>query len=159
MPSRLFLILAVLTAGCGVSDRSTRCGIAALAAPGLLLDEFTRPGRTLASAPATLPPVLPVRLAAGAAFRGLVGRTDTSWVVGVEGEPPPGTRLGFGVLLVDPASGPQGIVLYEGPPIPGAPILGQITVGTETVPLLGLGVPATGFQDARCPLFPDSLRR
>ena len=159
MRSRLLLVVAALLAGCGISGRGTRCGITALAAPGLLLDEFTRPGRTLATAPTTLPAVLPVRLAAGTAFRGLVGKTDTSWVIGVEGEPPAGTKLGFGVLLVDPVAGPQGVVLYEGPPIPGAPILGQVTVGVATVPLLGLGVPAAGFQDARCPLFPDSLRR
>lgn len=158
MPARLLVASVLALAACGLSGSGTRCGIAAFAAPGLLLEEFTRPGRTLDSVPERMPAVLPVRVAAGEAFRGLVGRTDTSWVVGVEGQLAD-SLLGFGVLLVDPVAGPQGVMLFQGPPIPGAPILGQVHAGAASVPLLGLRVPAAGFQDQRCPLFPDSLRR
>jgi hypothetical protein len=159
MPRRVLLAASLLLlAGCGLSERGTRCGIAALAAPGLLLEEFTRPGRTLDSVRVAMPGLLPVRVAAGPAFRGIVGRADTAWVVGVEGAVPD-TGLGFGVLLVDPVAGPQGVVLFGGPPIPGAPVLGQVHAGRATVPLIGVQTPAAGFQDQRCPLFPDSLRR
>ncbi|MBL8984941.1 MAG: hypothetical protein JNJ80_01635 [Gemmatimonadetes bacterium] len=156
------ILLGLLTFGsaCSLSDRGTRCGIAALAGPTMLLEEFTRPGRTLGELPTTgMPEVLPVRMAAGLVQRGLVGRTDTAWVVGVDGPMPDKPVPGFGVMLVDPVVGPQGVLLYEGLPIPGAPTLGTVHVGTRIIPLIGLKTQAAAFQDARCPLFPDSLRR
>jgi hypothetical protein len=159
MTRRTLLAAAIAVSGCGLSGGQTRCGIAALAAPGMLLEEFTRPGRTLADAPASMPEILPVRFAAGQAFRGLVGRTDSSWVIGVEGALPDGVVPGFGVLVVDPGAGAQGVVLFPGPPVPGAPIFGQVSMGAAVVPLHGIGAAVAGFQDARCPLFPDSLRQ
>lgn len=159
MIRRTLIAVAIAVSGCGVSGERTLCGIAALAAPGLLLEEFTRPGRTLAAAPESMPEILPVRFAAGQAFRGLVGRTDSSWVIGVEGALPEGVVPGFGVLLVEPGAGARGIVLFPGPPIPGAPIFGQVSMGAASVPLQGISAPVAGFEDARCPLFPDSLRQ
>lgn len=150
-----FLVLS----GCGPGRRDTGCGIAALAGPGLLLDEFTRPGRTLGQIPERMPETLVVRFAAGDAFRGVVGRSDSGWIVGVEGEVPELPDPGFGVLLADAESGPQGVVVFEGPPIPGAPVLGVVHARAANLPLLGLRVAAAGFQDPRCPLFPDSLAR
>lgn len=157
MPVRLLPAALLLLVACG-SARDTRCGIVTLAAPGLLLEEFTRPGRTLDSVRTPMPDVLPVRLAAGASFRGLVGQTDSGWVIGVEGDVD-ATGLGFGVLVVDPVAGPQGVVLYQGPPIPGAPVLGQVHAGAANVSLLGIRAPVASFGDRRCPLFPDSLRQ
>jgi hypothetical protein len=154
-----FLTLLALLVGCGSAGRDTGCGIAALAGPGLLLDEFNRPGRTLREGPEGMPETLVVRFAAGDAFRAVVGRSDSGWIVGVEGEIPPPPSPGFGVLVVDPATGPSGVVVFDGPPIPGAPILGTVNAGAANLPLLGLQVPAAGFQAARCPLFPDSLLR
>src|SRR5690349_11364983 len=82
----LVAILIGGAAGCGISGRGTRCGITALAGPTMLLEEFTKPGKTMTEIPADLmPQVIPVRMAAGQAQRGLVGRTDTAWVVGVDG--------------------------------------------------------------------------
>lgn len=150
--------LVVLT-GCGVSSRGTRCGIVALAGPTLLLEEFTKPGRTLAAIPDRMPPVLPVRMVAGPAQRGLVGRTDTSWVIGVDGPLPIRSVAGFGVLVVDPVIGPEGVLLYEGNPIPGAPLLGGVHLGPRVLPLIALGAAVASFEDTRCPLFPDSLKR
>lgn len=156
----VFLGALAFASACSLSDRGTRCGIAALAGPTMLLEEFTRPGRTLSELPATgMPEVLPVRMAAGSVQRGLVGRTDSAWVVGVDGPMPDKPVPGFGVMLVDPVVGPQGVLLYEGLPIPGAPTLGTVHVGTRVVPMIGLKTQAAAFQDARCPLFPDSLRR
>jgi hypothetical protein len=153
------LAMALLAGGCALSDRGTRCGIAALAGPTMILEEFTRPGRTLANLPDRMPEIVPVRIAAGAAQRGIVGRTDSNWVVGVDGPLPDKPIPGFGVMMVDPVAGPQGLLLYEGLPIPGAPVLGSVHVGARVVPMIGLETGVAAFQDARCPLFPDSLRR
>ena len=52
----------------------------------MLLDQFSVPEQTLTSTPRQVPAVLPVRLAAGPAWRGLVSRSaDSSWIVRVEG--------------------------------------------------------------------------
>lgn len=152
-------LIAFTTAGCGATAKGTRCGIASVAGPTMLLEEFTKPGKTLSAIPASMPEVLPVRMAAGAVQRGLVGKTDTSWVVGVDGPMPATPVAGFGVLLVDPVKGPDGVLLYEGLPIRGAPILGTVHIGALVVPLIGLATQVVAFQDAGCPLFPDSLRR
>ena len=151
-------VIAAL-ASCGVSNRGTQCGIIALAGPTMLLEEFTKPGTTQTAVPAKMPPVLPVRMAAGQAQRGLVGQSDSGWVVGVDGPFPDQPVPGFGVLLSDPVLGVQGVLLYEGLPIPGAPTLGAVHVGVRVVPMIGLETRTAGFQDGRCPLFPDSLRR
>lgn len=124
----------------------------------MLLEEFTR-GRALTSTPDSMPEVLVVRLAAAQAFRGLVGRTDSAWVIGIEGSLPDNVKPGFGVLVVDPAGGARGVVIYEGPPIPGAPVLGTVNLGDLTVPLLGLRASVAAFEEPNCPLFPDSLVR
>jgi hypothetical protein len=125
----------------------------------MLLEEFTKPGRTLTQVPENMPEVLPVRLVAGLAQRGLVGKTDTGWVIGVDGPLPEKPAPGFGILLVDAVAGAQGVLLFEGLPIPGAPILGSVHLATLTVPLIGLSTTVAGFQDSHCPMFPDSLRR
>ena len=153
------MAVALATVGCGPAGRGTNCGIAALAGPTMLLEEFTRPGSTLATVPNGMPEVLPVRVVAGGAQRALVGKTDTSWIIGVDGplaaEPAPG----FGVLVVDRATGPRGVLLYQGHPIPGAPKLGRVNLGEINIPFIGLTTQTAGFQDAGCPLFPDSLRQ
>lgn len=151
----LFLTLT----SCGWSSRGTQCGIVALAGPTMLLEEFTKPGTTLSVVPAKMPPVVPVRMVAGQAQRGLVGRADSGWIVGVDGPFPEQPVPGFGVLMSDPVLGVQGVLLYQGLPIPGAPTLGSVHIGVRIVPLIGLETHTAGFQDARCPLFPDSLRR
>ncbi len=156
---RVGFLLLVTSAGCGFSSRGTKCGIAALAGPTMLLEEFTKPGATLGAVPEGMPEILPVRVVAGAAQRAIVGKADSGWIIGVDGplvsQPPPG----FGVLVVDRVAGAQGVLLYEGRPIPGAPKLGHVNLGELNIPLIGLTTQAAGFQDGRCPLFPDSLRQ
>lgn len=156
--TRVSCFAVVLLAGCGLSSRGTKCGIMSLAGPTLLLEEFTKPGTTLSAVPEKMPAELVVRMVAGEAQRALVGQTDSSWVVGVDGPLPGMEKAGFGVLLVDRVAGPQGILMYSGPPIPGAPILGTINLGATNLPMIGLTTQTAGFQDGRCKLFPDSLK-
>lgn len=153
------LLLACRPPGETPEGRGTACGIVAVAGPTLLLEQFTRPGQTLSQAPPSPPASLPVRLAAGAAFRAVVSLGADGWLVGVEGTLPPTPVPEFGVLVVDRASGPRGVVLYEGDPIRGAPVIGSIATLHATLPLLGLELNFQEFDVPACPFFPDSLRR
>jgi len=152
----LVLILAVACGGERPSNRAA-CGIAALAGPTMLLDEFRVPGQALAAAPTTLPEQLVVRIAAGPAYRAVVGRADSSWVIGVEGTFTAVETPGFGVLILDRESNAIGVMLFEGDPIQGAPILGQVSLADQLIPLIGIRLDPNRFQDPNCPFFPDSL--
>jgi hypothetical protein len=158
--TRRLLYVGFLLAGCASGARSgTACGIVGLAGPSLLLEEFTKPGRTLSEVPAGMPEHLVARIAAGPVYPALAGRTDSSWVVGIDARLPAKPRPGFGVLVVDPTLGIQGILLYEGTPIPGAPVLGTVNAGDLNVPFHGLRASVAAFEDPGCRLFPDSLKR
>lgn len=100
-----------------------------------------------------------MRIALGPAFRSVTGRADSLLVVGVEGTLPPTPILGFGVLIVSPAHGVEGVLLYEGSAILDAPRLGTVNAGALNLPLIGLRIDLGRFQNQSCPIFPDSLRR
>lgn len=154
--------LAALTllAGCSSAGSGNYgCGIAAVAGQSLILEEFTRPGKTLSVPPAELPAALPVRIALGPAFRSVVGRADSQLVVGLQGTLPETPAVGFGVLIVSPGGKAEGVLLYNGDPIQGAPRLGTVSAGSRTLPLIGLQTSIRNFEDPSCPVFPDSLRR
>lgn len=156
--SLTLFLLSGLVLGCGDRPPSrTACGIAALAGPTLLLTEFAVPGQTLASHPAQLPERLVARVAAGPAYRAVVGRADTSWVIGVEGIFDEAQLPGFGVIILDPSGAAVGLLMYVGDPIRGAPILGQVSVANALIPLIGIQLDPARFEDPACPLFPDSL--
>jgi hypothetical protein len=154
--------LLVLTAACGGSEGRVpaTCGLAAVAAASTLLEQFTVPDRTLSTPPTSLPERTVARVVAGGAFPALVGRADTLLVIGVEGNPSSSTKVGFGVLVVDASERVQGVVLYEGNPIPGAPRLGEVSLGGSSIPLIGVQADPASFTDPNCPsLFPDSVLR
>jgi hypothetical protein len=153
-------VIALATA-CGRGEGGGRaaCGLAALAGPTALLTQFGIPNQTLSEPPRRLPERLVVRQVAGGAYAAVVGRTDSQLVVGVEGSLPPKARPGFGVLVVDQQGRTRGVMLYEGDPVEGAPRLGNVSVGSTTVPLIGIQLDPGKVEDANCPLFPDSLVR
>jgi hypothetical protein len=139
------------------SAASATCGLAALAGPTALLGQFSVPGQTLAAPPRQLPERLAVRLVAGPAYSAVVGHADSLLVVGVNGALPSKVKPGFGVLVLDQSGKALGVLLYEGAPVEGAPQIGTVSVGNETVPLIGIQVDPSKIEDPRCPLFPDSL--
>jgi hypothetical protein len=154
------LALLAFLAACGPADRrggNPACGIAALAGPTALLEAFTIPERTLSQPPRDVPGRLVARVAAGPAFPAIVGTTDTGLVVGVEGAMPPAIRPAFGVLVVERGARTRGVLLYEGAPVEAAPHIGIVSIGSVTLPLLGVEVDMGSIEDPRCPLFPDSL--
>ncbi|HEU5169094.1 MAG TPA: hypothetical protein VFU46_01080 [Gemmatimonadales bacterium] len=154
-------LLALSLAACAGGDRAAGapCGIAAIAGPTALLTQFSVPRQTLSAPPRQLPEQLPVRLVAGPAYRGIVGRSDSLWIVGVEGPLPEGTRPGFGVLVLDTLGAARGVMLFEGSPVEGAPPIGSVSVGSATVPLIGIQLDPARIEDPRCPFFPDSVIR
>lgn len=159
---RCLLGALCLIIACGRSpDRgsggATACGLAALAGPTALLGQFSVPNQTLASPPRHLPERLVVRLVAGPAYPAIVGRTDTLWIIGVEGSLPPKVKPGFGVLILDKTGKSRGAMLYEGTPVEGAPQIGTVSVGNATVPLIGIQLDPAKIEDPRCPFFPDSV--
>jgi hypothetical protein len=161
MIPRIYALAALaLLAGCSSQGSGNYgCGIAAVAGQSLILEEFTRPGKTLSVPPADLPAALPVRIALGPVFGSVVGRADSQFVVGLQGVLPQTPAVGFGVLIVNPEGKADGVLLYNGDPIQGAPRLGTVSAGDRTLPLIGLQTNIKNFEDPSCPVFPDSLRR
>jgi hypothetical protein len=153
---------ALAVAGCGDKPRRSAaanpaCGIAAVAAPLKLLEEFGVPRQTLAEPPSRLPERLPVRFVAGPVLTGVVGRThDSVVVVGVEGNVPSNFQPSFGVLVVDKSGTARGVVVYETRSVEGAPVIGSVTVGNRTIPLLGIELDMHKLDTPGCPFFPDS---
>jgi hypothetical protein len=160
MSRRSWIASLLALAACGDSEGRVpaTCGLAAVAAASTLLEQFTVPNRTLGSPPTSLPERTVARVVADGAFPAVVGRTDTLLVIGVEGNPPSNAKPGFGVLVVDPSERMQGVLLYEGDPIPGAPRLGEVSLGGSSIPLIGVQADPSTFTDPSCPsLFPDSV--
>jgi hypothetical protein len=131
--------------------------LASLAGPTALLGQFTIPDQTLAAPPRNLPERLVVRLVAGPALPAIVGRSDSLWVIGVEGRLPANVKPGFGVLVLDRSSKARGVMLFEGVPVEGAPQIGTVSVGNATIPLIGIQLDPSKIEDPRCALFPDSV--
>jgi hypothetical protein len=124
-----------------------------------LLSQFSIPNQTLASPPKDLPERLVVRLVAGPAYRAVVGRSDSLWLIGVNGALPAKVRPGFGVLVLDQSGKSRGVMLYEGTPVEGAPQIGTVSVGNTTAPLIGIQLDPAKIEDPRCSFFPDSVLR
>ena len=161
MPRHVLPLLCFLLA-CDSSPEkrsagSAACGLASLAGPTALLGQFSVPDQTLASPPRNLPERLVVRLVAGPPYPAIVGRSDSLWVIGVEGGLPANVKPGFGVLILDQEAKARGAMLYEGTPVEGAPPIGSVSVGNATVPLIGIKLDPARVEDPRCPFFPDSV--
>jgi hypothetical protein len=162
MASRLTVALCAAPLLAAAACRPTgapNCGIALMAGATVVLDQFSTPGQTLSTPPGSLPERLVARLAPGPAYPAIVGRIDSLLAIGVEGTLPPNVALGYGVLMVDPAGGARGVLLYQGDPIGGAPLLGTVTMGAVERPLIGIRIPVAMYEDAGCPTFPDSVLR
>ena len=159
LPRLLLLPLLVGLAACDGkgSVGQAKCGLAMVAGPTSLLSQFSVPGQTLSEPPRDLPERLVARYVADGAFPAVVGRTDSALVVGVDAALPPNAKPGFGVLVVDRSDKPRGVMIFEGDPVEGAPRLGDVSLGSASVPLIGVQVDPAKIEDATCPFFPDSV--
>ena len=158
---RLLLLILLSIAACNRAGdgrpSAAACGLAALAGPTALLAQFGIPDQTLGSPPRNLPERLVVRLVAGQAYPAIVGRADSLWIIGVQGQLPPNVKAGFGVLVLDQNGKARGVLLYEGTPVEGAPEIGTVSLGDATVPLIGIQLDPAKIEDPSCPLFPDTV--
>ena len=158
---RILPLILLTMAACGpAGDRRTSaaaCGLAALAGPTALLAQFGIPDQTLGSPPRNLPERLVVRVVAGQAYPAIVGRADSLWIIGVQGQLPANVKPGFGVLVLDQGGKARGVLLYEGTPVEGAPEIGTVSLGEGTVPLIGIQLDPAKIEDPSCPLFPDTV--
>ena len=153
------LIPLVLATACVGSDRpAVTCGIAALTGPYVVLEAFGK-GNALDRPPTTAPASLPVRIGGGPVLRGMVGQSDsTGWVIGADGEVPASAAPGFGVLIVDRSGVARGVLLFDGPVVPGAASLGRVGIRDTMLPLVGVRMNPAEMGDSVCAVFPDSAR-
>jgi hypothetical protein len=159
MSARLWPILLSVAAGCDrpAGGANPLCGVAMVAGPTKVLTEFQVPNQTLSAPPRSLPERIVARFVAGPAAPAIVGRTDSTVVVGVEAASPAGMKPGFGVLVVDPQERARGVMIFEGDPVEGAPRIGDVSVGSTRLPLIGIQVDPARIEDAECPYFTDSV--
>ena len=151
-------LLIVAIAGCEKGAGSASCGIDALTAPLAVKQSFAE-GNALAELPATVPAAVPIRLVAGPAWRGTVTSDGNGhWAVTTHGTVSREAHVGFGVLVVDYHDNSIGVLAYDGHSVPGARDFGTLAIGDTVVPLLGVRISPTAIQNAKCPVFPDSLR-
>jgi hypothetical protein len=148
--------LALQLAACERHAGGASCGFASVAGANLLLGAFGEPNQTLSAPPRRLPPTLPVRLVAGSLYTADVAPGDSTVTVTLRAALPPRVVPGSGVLVQEPTGRVRGVVVYEAPPVAGAPRIGTFVSGAVAVPLVGIQVDLSRFEDARCPTFPDS---
>lgn len=152
----LLLVLAACSGGGG--GGSVSCGIASLTGPLVAKEAFAK-GNSLTAPPDSVPASVPLRIVAGQALRGHVTSADSlGWHLSSPDTIAEGTPVGFGVLLVDRKGETLGALVFEGVSIPGAPVLGDLTLRDTIIPLLGVRVDRRQIEDPKCPLFPDSTR-
>lgn len=155
-PALPAVLLALAVAGCGGSHARSTCGLASLAGANLLLGAFATPNVTLSAPPRRVPATLAVRVVAGPLYSASVTRSDSTLRVTLQGEPSSKLVPGSGVLIQDSTGRTRGVLLFDAPPVAGAPQIGTVVAGEHLAPLVGIMADPTLYQDPRCPLFPDS---
>lgn len=125
----------------------------------MILDQFSVPQQTLSRPPAEIPEYLPVRVAAGPTVRGITGWRDSTIIVALDEPIPNDPTPGFGVLVAAIGQGIQGVMIYPGEPIAGAPSIGELHLQGRVLPLIGLRVELIRVEDPRCPLFGEITPR
>lgn len=151
------LLIAAL-GGCNRNAGSVSCGIDAFTGPLVVKESFGK-GAALAAVPGAMPTGLPIRLVAGPAWRGTVARdSNGGWRVTTHGTVSKQAHVGYGVLIVDFENRALGVLAFDAKSIRGAPNLGMLVIGDTVVPLLGVRIDPAKIQNAKCPVFPDSLR-
>jgi hypothetical protein len=51
----------------------------------------------------------------------------------------------------------MGVMIFEGDPVEGAPRIGDVSVGSDRVPLIGVQVDPARIEDPNCRFFSDSV--
>jgi hypothetical protein len=151
--SLLFLLALAACGGERDSENSPVCGVAAVAAASMVLDQFQGRTTVLDSAPPGLTGTVAARVVGHGTGRALAARTETGVVLGFEGEGFP-DRPGFAVVLVDDSSEvTRGTLIFESEGPADYPQIGTIASPTSTLPLYAMRITWSRVSDERCPLF------
>ena len=151
-------LVAIGLEGCSRSAGSASCGIDALTRPLAVKQSFAE-GHALTQVPDSFPTALPIRLVAGPAWRGTItADTGGRWRIQTHGSVSRSAHVGYGVLVIDERDVPRGVLAFDGHAVRGASDLGTLVIGDTMVPLLGVRIALSAIENAKCPVFPDSLR-
>jgi hypothetical protein len=161
---RPFVLLGALAvAACGGDrnpENSAVCGLAAMAAGSMVLDQFQARTTVMDAPPPDLTGSVPARIVGRGTARALVARTDSTVALGFEGEGFPAIP-GFAVALVDDSSEVfRGVLIFEASGPADYPQIGTISSPTSSLPLYAMRITWSRVSDQRCPLFalPDTTR-
>jgi len=148
-------VLTVFVAACGGdASRSPACGLAVIAAPALIEQQFHNPRAVITDAPRGLADSLPamvIQQRQGFARVGydVEGKTIVAEYVG-DSFP---QRGGYGLLVVDDTSHRAvGVLVYERVEPKDYPRLGTITGGAATLNLYGVRLDWASVSNPRCPI-------
>ena len=150
------LLLLPLVLAC-VGDRnpenSAVCGLAAMAAGSMILDQFQAATTVMPTAPTDLAGTVPARVVGRGTTRALVARTESGVSLGFEGEGFP-EHPGFALVLVDDSSEVlRGVLIFEADGPVDYPQIGTISSATSSIPLYAMRVNWARVSNERCPLF------
>lgn len=146
------IAMVLLLVGC--TDREAACRLAHLAGPLSVMEGFAR-GDGITEAPALLPERLVARFLGGGAVGATVEHDPTGMVRLAVPPPPVGApQPTWAVLVTDRTLAALGVLLYDGPVLPGYEQIGQVESGSFLLPLLGVRVDPAAVSDPRCPFFP-----
>lgn len=154
--TRYGLFVFVLVAACAGDrnpENSPTCGLSALAAGTIVLDQFQAATTVLPDAPDGLTGTVAARVVGRGTARALVARADSGVTLGYEGEGFP-ARPGFGVALVDDSSEVfRGVLIFDSDGPADYPQIGTISSTTSTIPLYAMRITWSRVSSAKCPLF------
>ena len=151
------LLLLTLALGACRSERNAEnsavCGITALAAGNMILDQFQGGTTVLRAAPPDLVGDVPARVIGRGSATALAARADSGVVLGYSGEGFP-DRPGFAVALVDDSSEVfRGVLIFESDGPADFPQIGTVSSASSTIPLYAMQVRWSRVSDPKCPLF------
>lgn len=153
---RYLCFVLPLLAACGGDrnpENSAMCGLAAVAAGSMILDQFQGRTTVMDHAPPDLQGTVPTRIVGRGTARALVARTDSTVSLGFEGEGFPQIP-GFAVALVDDSSEVfRGVIVFESAGPVDYPQIGTIASATSSLPLYAMRVSWSRVSNDRCPLF------
>lgn len=145
-----------LLAACGGNrnpENSAMCGLTAVAAGSMILDQFQGRSTVMDHAPPDLQGTVPARIIGRGTTFALVARTDSTVSLGFEGEGFPQIP-GFAVALVDDSSEVfRGVIVFESDGPVDYPQIGTISSATSSLPLYAMRITWSRVSSDRCPLF------
>ena len=154
MHSRLLALTVVIAACSSDASRSPACGLAVIAGPALIEQQFHNARAVITDAPRGLPDSLPAMVIQQQKATVHVGYDPEGKTIVMEYAGPGfPSRSGYGLLVVDDTSHRAvGVLIYEGVEPKDYTHLGTITGGAATLNLYGVRVDWASVSNPRCPL-------